>query len=186
MNVRTMQFGNLIFSGILLVSAMICLIVNYAIERAISWSLFPIGGIFVLWAMVTPFLMLKKNKLLGLFFSLSATLLPYLYLIQQLVSAKGWFLPLALPTVLLALAAFGTILLLTRWVKINNFYLMGLTAFLFGVVVNYGVALIIGRYLNDKNVLIGWNMHTILASMVLALILLVAGFLKDNKVHCNR
>ena len=186
MNDKTTNFWNLIFSGSLLLSAMICMIVNYAIERAISWSLFPLGGMLVLWAMTTPMLILKKNKLAGLFLGLSASVLPYLFLIEHLVSTKGWFLPLALPITLLALAAFGSILLLTSLVKINYFYGMGVTVFLFGAVVNYGVSLIVGRYLNNKNIFFDWNTHTILASMVLASILLVAGFLKSSRKDSNQ
>ena len=72
-----------------LLIAMVCLIVNYSTAHAISWSLYPIGGVIIILASLFPLLILKKYKAFGAFVGLTVTVIPYLYLIQTLVTAKG-------------------------------------------------------------------------------------------------
>jgi membrane protein YdbS with pleckstrin-like domain len=69
----------IIISAIFLLVSMICLIINYSVNRSISWSLFPIGALIVVWAMIVPLILMDNNKSLGVFVGLAATLIPYLF-----------------------------------------------------------------------------------------------------------
>jgi membrane protein YdbS with pleckstrin-like domain len=164
----------------LLISAA-CLIINYSVNHSINWSLYPIGALIVIWATIIPFLIMKKNKALGLFAGLTITLLPFLFLIQNLASVKGWVIPLALPVAGLSLLAFGVSLIAFTYFKLNKFYLAALTVFLFGVIVNFGVGVIVNRFLNKNDTNDIYRVSTMSVSVILSLILIVAGYIKRNK-----
>src|SRR5882724_3463407 len=138
--------NGLIFSVVLLLLVIICLAINYSIDQSINWSLYPAGALIVLWATVTPMLIMKKNKVIALFSGFAITLIPYLFLIQCLVPAKGWFIPLALPIAMLFLAALAISLLLFNNTRINKLYSAAVTVFLFGVAVNFAVEKIISGF----------------------------------------
>ena len=59
-----------------LLIAIVCLIINYSVDNTINWSLYPIGGLLVIWATLIPMLILKKYKALGLFVGLTITVIP--------------------------------------------------------------------------------------------------------------
>ena len=70
-----------IVTVILLFAAGICLIINYSIDHSFNWSLYPTGALMVVWATLAPLMMMKKYRVLGLFFGLAITLIPFLFLI---------------------------------------------------------------------------------------------------------
>jgi len=179
-NKATTKFNaraGLIVSAVLLFSAIVCLTVNYSIDQLFSWSLFPSGALIVLWATIAPMLIVTKNKALLLFSGFAITLIPYLLLIQYLVSEKGWFIPLALPITILSLGALAISLLVFNNLR-NKLYSSAITVFLFGVVVNFVVGKIINSFLNGTNDDDIPRIMTISASAIAALILIVIGYLK--------
>lgn len=171
--------AEIVLSALLFFACMVCFIVNYSIDHFFSWSLYPAGALFMVWATITPLLVLKKNKTLVAFAALSFTLIPFLLLVQWLVPAKGWFLPLALPLALLVLVSLGICIGVFRLIK-NKLYSVAVTIFLFGVVVNYGVGFIIKSYLPYSSLDEISRMSTIAASGMLSILLLVMGSVKKT------
>ncbi len=174
-----------IITATFLVMSVICLTINYAVSRSIDWSLLPIGALIVVWATVLPLLIMKKNKALGLFVGLTITLIPFLFLIQNQATVKGWVIPLALPVAGLSLLAFGVSLIAFAHMKSNKFYPIALTVFLFGVIVNFGVGLLVDRFLDQNNVIDISKVSTMSGSVILSLILFVAGYIKTNKTNAK-
>ncbi|MEH6779769.1 DUF6320 domain-containing protein [Maribacter arcticus] len=171
-----------IITIIVLLITIFCLIINYSIDNSINWSLYPVGGLIVIWATLIPMLILKKYKVLGLFVGLTITLIPFIFLVQYQVSVKGWFVPLALPILILSLLAFGISLIAFTNKKLNKFYAVGLTIFLFGVIVNYGVGIIVNRFLNENNVLDIFRVTTISISFILSLIFIFTAYFKRKEI----
>ncbi|MGH2564803.1 MAG: DUF6320 domain-containing protein [Ginsengibacter sp.] len=169
-----------IMSAFLVCLCLVCFIINYSIDSSITWSLFPAGGLVVVWATAAPLIIMKKYKALGLFAGLSITLVLYLFLIQQMVAVKGWFIPLALPVAILSLLAFGVSLLMYGYFKINKYYAAAITIFLFGVIVNAGIDLIVENFLNKNDVNNLSRISTISASVIVALILVVIGYIRKK------
>ncbi|MBT8292580.1 MAG: hypothetical protein KJN70_04845 [Eudoraea sp.] len=169
-----------IISLIFLAALIVCLIINYSIENTISWALYPGGGLIVLWATIMPLLVLKKNKVTGLLVGLTLTLIPYIFLIQHLVSSKGWFAPLALPIAIMALIAIGISLFALVNKQTNTFYAVALTIFLFGVLVNIGVAIVVYRYLNETILFDTYRIATISIAVLLSLVLMIIGYNKSK------
>jgi hypothetical protein len=186
---KTKQVKNrtmFITSTIFLLASVVCFIINYSINRTINWSLFPVGALIVIWATITPLLIMKKNKILGLYTGLSLTLIPFLFLIQKLVAVKGWVMPLALPLAGLFLIALGASLVAFAYFKSNKFYPAALTVFLFGVIVNFGAGVIVGNFLNNNNANDISRTSTMTGSIILSLLLVIAGYTRGNKVKPGR
>ncbi len=173
----------IIVTASFLIVAMICAIVNYSVNQSISWSLIPIGGLTMLWAMILPLLFMKNNKSLGLFAGLAITLVPYLFLIQSQTSTKGWVVPLALPIALLVLAALGLSLLAFRYIKSNKLYPVALTIFLFGVIANFGTGIILNSFLDGYNIDDIPRVFTMSVSALLSVMFVIAGYLQENNTR---
>ena len=89
-----------IVSIILAVPAAICFVSNMLFSGGQFWSLYVVGALVVAWTFcVSPFLFKRYFPLLWMVAITGATL-GYLYLLEYLSWAHGWFLPLALPIVL--------------------------------------------------------------------------------------
>lgn len=168
----------LVISIIILFSGFVCLLCNYLVNRVISWSLYPIGALVVLWAMIFPFFKMKKNKSIGFLLGLTVTLIPYLFLLQSLTPVKGWVMPLALPVTVISLIALGITLVLFNYTKLNKFYSISITVFLFGVVVEMSVEKIVESFLkssgeNDISVFV-----TVLTSAFISVVLFAVRYRK--------
>jgi membrane protein YdbS with pleckstrin-like domain len=175
-----------ITTAIFLLASVVCFIINYSVNRTINWSLFPVGALIVIWATITPLLIMKKNKMLGLYAGLSLTLIPFLFLIQKLAGVKGWVMPLALPIAGLFLIALGVSLVAFAYFKSNKFYPAAFTVFLFGVIVNFGVGVIVSNFLNNNNANDISRTSTMTGSIILSILLVIAGYIKGNRVKPGR
>jgi hypothetical protein len=168
-----------ILSILLMILSLVCLIINYSIQNSISWALYPVGGLIVIWATTIPILIFEKYKVLGSLTGLTLTLIPFLFLIEYLAPIKGWFVPLALPISILSLLALGASLFALVNKQINKFYSVGITIFLFGIIVNIGVAVIIYNHLDENIIFDIYRITTISIALLLSLILFIMGYSKS-------
>ena len=173
----------IIITSFVLFASLVCLIINFSIGHSINWSLYPIGALIVVWSTVSPLVLTNKCRFPLLFAGLTISTILYLLLIQNLVAEKGWFLPLALPIAILSLAAFGISLAVFTGFKSNKLYAAAVTVFLFGVVVNLGVGVIVSRYIKEGNVEDASKIFTALGSAITALLLAIAGYIKSNRIR---
>ncbi|MEI6087022.1 MAG: hypothetical protein WCR66_05510 [Bacteroidota bacterium] len=142
--------GLIIFSSIILAIIAILSIINYSISQNLSWSLYPIGALLMIWATFAP-TDLPRYRLLGSFIGFSFSIFPFLYLIATLSGDGAWFWPLAFPIALSLIVSLGIFFFLFLYLK-NKWYTWAAAFFLFGVVLNYMVGEIIKRYLDDHNI----------------------------------
>ncbi len=84
-------------SVLLIVGVLTCFLVNFLIERSLSWALFPFGGALVVWLTAAPLFLAKKHRVPLAVSGFTLSSIAYLFLIEQLSPTKGWVLPLALP-----------------------------------------------------------------------------------------
>lgn len=89
-----------IVSIALALPAAVCFASNVVFHSSEYWSLYVIGALVVAWTFcVTPFLFRRYFPLIWIVANTGVSL-GYLYLLEYLSGAGGWFLPLALPIVL--------------------------------------------------------------------------------------
>jgi hypothetical protein len=139
-----------IFSSIILALIIILIIINYSVNQTLSWSLYPIGALLMIWATFAP-TDLPRYRLLGSFIGFCFSIFPFLYLIATLSGDDKWFWPLAVPLALSLIVTLGIFFFLFLRLK-NKWYTGASAFFLFGVVLNFMVGEIIKRYLDDLNI----------------------------------
>lgn len=92
-----------LISMALLFPSVICLIVDLLFGGKISWSLYPIGALFLFWVATAVPIMVKKHRLYVTIAIDGFSLMGYLLLVETLSPAAGWFMPVVLPVLLLAI-----------------------------------------------------------------------------------
>jgi hypothetical protein len=142
--------GLVIFSSVILAIIAILSIINYSISQTLSWSLYPIGALLMIWATLAP-TDLPRYRLLGSFIGFSFSIFPFLYLIATLSGDGHWFWPLAVPLAFSLIITLGIFFFMFLYLK-NKWYTGASAFFLFGVVLNYIVGEIVKRYLDDHNI----------------------------------
>lgn len=82
---------SIIYTTLLLVGIVVCVICNYAISRKLTWSLISVATIFYTWAITIPMIYHGKKGIRESLVSLSIFTLPFLYILSLLVNAKAVF-----------------------------------------------------------------------------------------------
>ena len=78
----------ILFSATLLTGIMVCIICNIAISGNLTWSLIPVSSIIFAWLIFFPGIVLRKNKIIASLISLSIFIIPYLFLLGNLIKTK--------------------------------------------------------------------------------------------------
>ncbi len=169
-----------IFSSIILALIAILSIINYSISQTLSWSLYPIGALLMIWATFSP-TDLPKYRLLGSFIGFSFSIFPFLYLIETISGGGNWFWPLAVPLALSLIVTLGIFLFLFLHLK-NKWYTGAAAFFLFGVVLNFMVGEIVKHYLDDHNIQGEiYNRATVYSFLFASFLFTLIGFQKPAK-----
>ncbi len=82
---------SILFSATLFIGIMVCLICNIAISGDFTWSLLPVSSIVFAWVIIFPSIILGKRGIIISFLSLSVFLVPYLFLLSNLINVKEVF-----------------------------------------------------------------------------------------------
>lgn len=85
-------------SGTFLLAAAVCWICDMALNRRLTWSLIVCVSLALAWAVLLPLLTLRRNQVLWALAALSAAILPYLYILGDLLGEPRVFrfgLPIA-------------------------------------------------------------------------------------------
>lgn len=85
-------------SGSFLLSAAVCWICDMALNRELTWSLIVCVSLALAWAVLLPLLTLRRGPVPGALAALSAAILPYLYILGDLLGDPRVFrfgLPIA-------------------------------------------------------------------------------------------
>lgn len=169
-----------IFSSIILAIIAILSIINYSISQTLSWSLYPIGALLLIWATFAPS-DLPRYRLLGSFIGFSFSIFPFLYMVSILSSDGNWFWPLGAPLALSFILVTGVFLFLLMYLK-NKWFTGAAAFFLFGVVLNFIVCEIIRQYLQNQNVeaqII--NRSALIGCLLVSFLFALIGFQKRSK-----
>ena len=82
---------SILFSVTLLIGIMVCLICNIAISGNLTWSLIPISSIVFAWVISFPSIILGKRGVVVSLISLSVFIIPYLFVLGNLIKVKEVF-----------------------------------------------------------------------------------------------
>ncbi|MBE6506978.1 MAG: hypothetical protein E7Z72_03500 [Methanocorpusculum parvum] len=79
------------------IAIFVCVICNMAIEREMTWLVYPVCSLIFAWGVFAPLIYRGKDGLLISLGLLSGLILPYLLVLEQWTHTPGWFIPIALP-----------------------------------------------------------------------------------------
>jgi len=122
------------FSLLCFIAVGVCLIVNTAIDRQITWAAYPLISIPFGWAIIS-LLLVKKYGTALLLCSLTLLSLPYLYFLSKITPVTDWFLPLGVPSAAAGIITCWILFFLFRYIKINIWYKAAFSIFWLGAVV---------------------------------------------------
>lgn len=155
---------------LLLLPAAACIVIDL-LSGGISWSVYPAGVLVLIWITVAVPLLLKRHRLYSTILISGATLGGYLFLVELVSGATGWFLPIVLPALALFIAMVCLMAWLVRSKRLRILRLMALGFLEIGILcivvellcVNAGVA---GSSLQ-------WSPYVIVPCVFVALVLYV-------------
>jgi len=111
----------------------VCLIVDMAITKQITWSAYPLISIPFGWVAVSPLLIKKYGKILCPCV-LTLSVLPYLYFLEKVTPVSDWFFPLGLPSAVTGIVVGWVIYFLFRFIRISIWYKASICVFIAGVI----------------------------------------------------
>ena len=169
-----------ILSSALALSAFICLLVNYCIDQAFTWSIYPLASLLLCFVVLVPIFFLKKHRTLAAHAVLLIALIPYLFVIEHLAAAGSWVVTLALPVAVLSIGVSAIIVWLVLYTRMDRLITMAISFLLAGVGVNLAVNEIVMNFVGDRITNIS-VIITALCFAAAAIVLLIAGFTRHRK-----
>lgn len=165
-----------IISASLALPAMICLVCNFLITGVVSWSVYVLLALAVVWVASVPPLLIRRGTLLWSIGLDVAAIGGLLYVINRLtlpVTGTDWFTPLALPLLLLgAVVALGAAVAF-RYGQPGKLYGL-VVCLLFTGALLVGVELITNGYLG-KALSLRWSLPVLIPCVLIALVCIVIG-----------
>ena len=161
------------FSVACVISIITCIIVDFAINRQITWSAYAILSVPFGWLILSP-LVVKNHGITISLCSLTLFVLPFLFLLDKITPVAGWFAPLGIPSAAVGVPIIWIIYLLFRFFKFNPWYKSAITVFLVGVIGNLVIDYYVNVHLNEGLI----SLSTLISSAgcaVLAVLLILQG-----------
>ena len=146
-SIRTQEIAKRVwgwFALFLSAGVFVCLLVNYAISRAVNWALYPTGAAVLSLGIATPLAFGGRHRLVLSVITLAALIMPFLLLIEHLSPASAWAWPVGFPIAAGSVIALLLAVLLFRYTHINRWFCAGivaLTALPINLITNRAIAL---------------------------------------------
>ena len=169
---------SILFSAILLIGIMVCLICNIAISGNLTWSLIPVSSIGFVWVISFPSIILGKRGVVVSLISLSVFIIPYLFLLGSLIKVKEVF------SIGTAVAAISIVFLwiiaavFNRIGKTRKLIALG-TTFLLAVPFEIIVNIILSKMIEEP-VFDRWDMLSVFILLIFAFVSFICDYAKKK------
>ncbi len=168
------RYGVKLATALLLVPTLVSILSDYFSSHAVTWSYYVCLGMICVWAFfIFPFLFSKKQPYLFVAADTAAAALT-VWAIHLITGRHGWFLPLALPLVLLAGLLSGLILQQVRRRRARNLRKAGNVVLMTGAAV-LCIELVISHYVEGRFRL-EWSHYAAMSLAALGVILYILSF----------
>lgn len=92
------------FSVLLLLGIIVCVLCDVAIKGKLTWSLYPLSSIVFTWLVFIPLLKCGKNGILYAILSFSILIIPFLYVLSEIVGVSDLMLPIGIKAAVVSIA----------------------------------------------------------------------------------
>lgn len=169
----------ILFSVILLTGIMVCIICNIAISGNLTWSLIPVSSIIFAWLIFFPGIVLGKNKIIASLISLSIFIVPYLFLLGNLIKTKEVFsvgAVIAVPSIIFLWIIIAIFNYIGKTRKLLALGIIFLLAIPFMFIINIILYKMIAEPVFDI-----WDILSIFILSILAFISFICGYARKRK-----
>lgn len=158
------DFG-ILLSTVVLATAATCGVLNALVFRGVLWSLTVIGACAILWVMLIPVVIYRRQSVyLSLLFD-GAAVVVYLYMLTYLTGSGDWFWGLGTPIVVLVTVIAELFTLCIRRFP-RSFLTVSLYLFTALGLLCVGLEILIDRYL-ENGIALGWSAVVVTVCIIL-------------------
>ncbi len=172
----------LLFSLACLIAIGVCLICDFAINKSVVWSGYPLAGVLFGWLVIFPAILAGRHRLLFYLASLTVTVFPFLFVLESFTHVKGWFIGLAAPIAVIAVISCWIMFFVYKLFKVNKWFLSAVAMFLFGIVVATSADYYVSRFLN-KSIFSLDNIISFFSCAAITILLVIIGISKQRGSH---
>jgi len=173
----------ILFSAVLLLGIIVCIICDLAITGRLSWSLFPTSAIIYAWFVLFPMIKWDRKGIAWSLTAVSLFTIPFLYVLSILVEGVGLFMYVGGSVAPIVILYLWSVFALFRKLK-GRKWLAGALSLLLTIPMCILINLLLYKILNIP-VFDVWDMLDFAAVIICAIILLVADF-KNFKTGKHR
>lgn len=156
-------------SALLAVPIITCVLSNLIFEQRLTWSLYVIAGVFILWVLSTSPLYLRKfSYRIMLLFDMAALIIGIL-VIEAVAPNPGWFIAITLPAVAYSFAALFIIIRLAQNNRLNGISIAA-ALFITAALMMPGLEALIDLYTSTSVILV-WSWFVTAPCLSVALLL---------------
>jgi len=173
---KNQQLWLMIFTVLCVIALGTCIIVDFAINNAITWGKTPVLSIVFGYLIITP-MFAKKHKIELSLCMLTITILPFLYFMEKSVPVKGWFYSIAWPTSVVSMVGAWLTYMICRFFKINWWYKSAILIFMWGAIISP----IINHIADGLPYISFQNFINLFSSLVISAVLGICGYIRTKK-----
>ncbi|NBC29511.1 MAG: hypothetical protein GVY29_05910 [Spirochaetes bacterium] len=159
-----------VFTLLAAVAAIVVFAADFAFGFRLSWARIPLAALAYAWIVTIAILWLRRNgPLLGT--ALTAGTLGLLLSLDLFIPGEAWFVPLALPLVILAVLIISAIVLTVRLRGLSVLPSIAL-ALVGGGLYSAGLEILLHRFF-EQALRVSWSIVVVACAVALALVLLL-------------
>ncbi|MBB2182211.1 helix-turn-helix domain-containing protein [Lachnospiraceae bacterium MD1] len=176
-NMNKNMIFSIVFSITLLIGIIVCAICDIAISGDLTWSLIPISSIVFTWVVSIPFIILGKKGIIGSLLSVSIFIIPYLYILSDLVNVKAVF-SVGTIMAIASIVFLWLIFIIFNRLKAKKLVAAGIT-FLISIPFMFIVNIILSRMISEPIIDV-WDILSAFILMIFAFTFFVCNYAKSK------
>lgn len=167
-----------VFSGLIVVGIVTCVICDLAVTGKLSWSLISISSLLYSWLLFFPGIFFKRNSICFMIVSLSVFTVPYLYVIRRVLSINETIINVGIPISLIAILYAWCCFVIFKLAK-KKIKIACALCLLLAIPVSFAINYSLTKTLNEPLVDV-WDVLTYALLAVGAVVLFILSF-RSNK-----
>ena len=168
---------SIVISITLLIGIIVCAICDIAISGNLTWSLIPISSIIFTWVVSFPIIILGKKGIIGSLISESIFVIPYLYILRDLVNVKAVFSVGAIMAIISTVYLWLLFVIFNR-LRVRKLVATGIT-FLLSIPLMLIINIILSRMISEPIIDI-WDILSVFILLIFAFTFFVCDYAKNK------
>lgn len=178
-NITKNMIISIIFSVTLLIGIIVCAICDIAISGDLTWSLISNSSIIFTWVVSFPIIISGKKGILGSLISISIFVIPYLYILSDLVKVNAVFLVGSVMAIILIVFLWLIFVIFDR-LRARKLVATGIT-FLLSIPFMLIINIILSR-MTSEPIIDMWDILSAFILLIFAFMFFVCDYVKNKRV----